>query len=87
MRSCGEMGVHVTPLAGSSYDVREPPGRGITAARAHKEHVAARVGPQARSDATKYLRREGDAPPSIRRSSLREASRFLRAPFQIGAQA
>ena len=74
-------------MVGNSYEVRELPGRRIAAARSHKWNVAARLGPQARGDATEYLRQVEETPPAPRRSSLRGASHFLHAPWLIGAPA
>ena len=62
-----------TPTVGRSYEVWE----------LHKWHVAARLGPQVRGDATDYIQRLEQTPPTVRRSSFREALNVLRSPFQI----
>ena len=84
---CGEMSVLETTLAGSSDEVWELAERRLAAARSREWHAPARLGPQARGDANNYLQKAEETLPAIRRSSPREALRFLRAPFQIGAAA
>ena len=90
IRMVGESGTLETPLATTSYEVWELPGRRIATIRFHKWHVAARVGAQACGNAANYIQRVIRHPPpspAIRRSSVREATVFLYAPLQVGAPA
>ena len=86
-RGCGGNGSLKTSLAGSPHVVWDLPERRLTAVRPRKWLVAARLGPQAGWDATKYALRVGETPPAVRRPSLCEAINFSRAPRQIGAPA
>ena len=61
------MGAPEATIAGSSYEVRDFSVRRIAAARSHEWHVAARLGPQYRGGATKYLGKAAETPPAIRR--------------------
>ena len=83
-RGTGALG---TPRLGSCYELWELPERGTTNVRPHKWHVAARLGPHARGDATNYPQKVEENPRAIRRPSRREALRFLRAPFKLGVPA
>lgn len=55
--------------------------------RSHRWHVAARLGPQARDDATNYIQRVEETPPASRRACIRGALDILHAPLQVGVPA
>ena len=75
------------PLVGTSNEVWALQEQRISTVRTRRWRPAARSGRDARGDATNYLRDAQEAHPAMRKSSLREATKFLRANLQVGAPA
>ena len=82
-----KMGPSKPPRVATPYELQKLPVRRITTVRAHKWHVAAPLGRQARGDAANYIQQVGEGPSAARRPSLRNAKNFLPAPHQIGVPA